>query len=179
MQELSIQREIDLLLHPRLPPLLRSLPQVESLALFRREESEEEREIRESLGIVMPVDPTEDVLPVQANVVPNIVDQVMTEPAKTGASDPVRAMEPAPPFLLPPPPPPLPIQTSPMSTESTTSQTQAPREPAFLPTFVPKSLPPVVTMVESSSTVPKPRSVAMEEDDDEEVPTINMDSDSD
>ncbi|KAK7060454.1 hypothetical protein VNI00_001219 [Paramarasmius palmivorus] len=43
--------ELDLLLHPRLPPLLRSLPQVEALSLFRTEESEEEKLNRQDLGL--------------------------------------------------------------------------------------------------------------------------------
>lgn len=44
-------RDLERLLHPRVPPLARALPNVESLCLFRREESLEERELRESLRI--------------------------------------------------------------------------------------------------------------------------------
>ncbi|KAI0307217.1 hypothetical protein B0F90DRAFT_1814005 [Multifurca ochricompacta] len=47
----STLRELDMLLHPRVPPLVRSLPHVESLSLSRAEESVEEREIRERLHI--------------------------------------------------------------------------------------------------------------------------------
>ncbi|KAH9006875.1 rRNA processing/ribosome biogenesis-domain-containing protein, partial [Lactarius hatsudake] len=43
--------DLDRLLHPRVPPLVLALPHVESLCLFRREESLEERELRESLRI--------------------------------------------------------------------------------------------------------------------------------
>lgn len=42
--------QIDLLLHPRLPPLMRPLPHVENLALFPQEESEEEAEARIELN---------------------------------------------------------------------------------------------------------------------------------
>ncbi|KAF5358971.1 hypothetical protein D9758_004780 [Tetrapyrgos nigripes] len=48
------RRDLDLFLHPRLPPLLRSLPTVEALALFRSEESNEEAHVRENLGLAMP-----------------------------------------------------------------------------------------------------------------------------
>ncbi|KAL0573964.1 hypothetical protein V5O48_007979 [Marasmius crinis-equi] len=44
-------RNLDVLLHPRLPPLLRSLPQLEALSLFRTEESEEEAAERQRLGL--------------------------------------------------------------------------------------------------------------------------------
>ncbi|EMD40910.1 hypothetical protein CERSUDRAFT_111496 [Gelatoporia subvermispora B] len=46
-----IQREIDLLLHPRMPPLVRSLPHVETISLFRAEESQEEMDTRHALGL--------------------------------------------------------------------------------------------------------------------------------
>ncbi|KAH9077235.1 hypothetical protein EDB83DRAFT_2311797 [Lactarius deliciosus] len=46
-------RDLDRLLHPRVPPLVLALPPVESLCLFRREESLEERELRESLHIAI------------------------------------------------------------------------------------------------------------------------------
>ncbi|KAG7096761.1 hypothetical protein E1B28_004173 [Marasmius oreades] len=51
---------LDLLLHPRLPPLLRSQPQVEALSLFRSEESEEEAVERQRLGLEIQIqDPSE------------------------------------------------------------------------------------------------------------------------
>ncbi|KAH9045464.1 hypothetical protein EDB85DRAFT_2070270 [Lactarius pseudohatsudake] len=46
-------RDLDRLLHPRVPPLVLALPHVESLCLFRREESLEERELRESLRMAI------------------------------------------------------------------------------------------------------------------------------
>ncbi|KAK1233310.1 hypothetical protein PQX77_003536 [Marasmius sp. AFHP31] len=49
--------DFDVLLHPRLPPLLRSLPQIEALSLFRTEESEEEAAERQRLGIEVNDDP--------------------------------------------------------------------------------------------------------------------------
>ncbi|KDR83920.1 hypothetical protein GALMADRAFT_54559 [Galerina marginata CBS 339.88] len=40
----KMQRDIGMLLHPRVPPLVRSMPHVESLSLFKAEESQEEAE---------------------------------------------------------------------------------------------------------------------------------------
>ncbi|KAF9028466.1 hypothetical protein BDZ89DRAFT_1066113 [Hymenopellis radicata] len=42
----------ELLLHPRVPPLVRSMPHVETLSLFHAEESSEEARIRESFGLL-------------------------------------------------------------------------------------------------------------------------------
>lgn len=47
----GVQHEIDLLLHPRMPPLVRSLPHVETISLFRAEESQEELDTRHMLGL--------------------------------------------------------------------------------------------------------------------------------
>ncbi|KAI0320268.1 rRNA processing/ribosome biogenesis-domain-containing protein [Amylostereum chailletii] len=49
--EVSSQHTLDLLLHPRIPPLLRSLPHVEALSLFPAEEGEEEKAVRDALKI--------------------------------------------------------------------------------------------------------------------------------
>ncbi|TFY71412.1 hypothetical protein EVG20_g1596 [Dentipellis fragilis] len=46
-----MQHALDLLLHPRVPPLVRSLPHVDALSLFRAEESNEEQDVRTGLGI--------------------------------------------------------------------------------------------------------------------------------
>ncbi|KAI0352983.1 hypothetical protein OH77DRAFT_1427754 [Trametes cingulata] len=48
---ISLSTEIDLLLHPRAPPLVRSLPHVEMLSLFRAEESQEETDARTNIGV--------------------------------------------------------------------------------------------------------------------------------
>ncbi|KAI0832574.1 rRNA processing/ribosome biogenesis-domain-containing protein [Trametes gibbosa] len=47
----TVSTEIDLLLHPRVPPLVRSLPHVEMLSLFRAEESQEEADARVNIGL--------------------------------------------------------------------------------------------------------------------------------
>lgn len=45
------QKEIGILLHPRVPPLVRSMPHVESLSLFKVEEPQDEGEVLSTLGL--------------------------------------------------------------------------------------------------------------------------------
>ena len=52
--DLLVPTEVELLLHPRVPPLVRSLPHVEMLSLFRAEEGEEEKENRKRIGLGVP-----------------------------------------------------------------------------------------------------------------------------
>ncbi|KAI0722827.1 rRNA processing/ribosome biogenesis-domain-containing protein [Earliella scabrosa] len=52
--DLLVSTEVELLLHPRVPPLVRSLPHVEMLSLFRAEEGEEEKENRKRIGLGVP-----------------------------------------------------------------------------------------------------------------------------
>lgn len=47
------QETMERLLHPRLPPLLRTQPHIESLVLSRKEESKEEAEARAELGLTL------------------------------------------------------------------------------------------------------------------------------
>ncbi|KAH9482766.1 hypothetical protein JR316_0004866 [Psilocybe cubensis] len=47
----EIQHDIGMLIHPRVPPLVRSMPHIEALSLFKVEESLEETENLSSLGI--------------------------------------------------------------------------------------------------------------------------------
>ncbi|KIM46351.1 hypothetical protein M413DRAFT_441439 [Hebeloma cylindrosporum] len=49
--DLEMQSNIGVLLHPRLPPLIRSMPHVESLALFKAEESQDEMAALSALGV--------------------------------------------------------------------------------------------------------------------------------
>lgn len=44
-------RELELSLHPRQPPLLRSIPPIEQISLYRSDESKEEKETREALQL--------------------------------------------------------------------------------------------------------------------------------
>ncbi|KAI0939408.1 hypothetical protein AcW1_004463 [Taiwanofungus camphoratus] len=51
LSDADIQQEFDLLFHPRVPPLVRSIPHVDMLSLFHSEESEEERDTRHLLRL--------------------------------------------------------------------------------------------------------------------------------
>ncbi|THH14397.1 hypothetical protein EW146_g5930 [Bondarzewia mesenterica] len=64
----ATDRDLDFLLHPRAPPLIRPLPHVDSLSLFRAEESNEEIDVREGLGIgvIDQAAPREETSPVLA-----------------------------------------------------------------------------------------------------------------
>ncbi|KAH0587795.1 hypothetical protein J132_06140 [Termitomyces sp. J132] len=158
-------RDLEILLHPRVPPLVRSLPHVESLSLYRAEESQEEADVREELGLhgAFP----HQSKPVEEDII--MGDSVSPETQPVNNIQPVRIAE-----LSPPKP-----------VSSTVANTSSEPQPASLivPVSVaiecprlkplePKSLPQTV--------IPQPAvAPAQDERDDEEMPAINMDSDSD
>ncbi|KAG5342288.1 hypothetical protein C0989_003417 [Termitomyces sp. Mn162] len=158
-------RDLEILLHPRVPPLVRSLPHVESLSLYRAEESQEEADVREELGLhgAFP----HQSKPVEEDII--MGDSVSPETQPVNNIQPVRIAE-----LSPPKP-----------VSSTVANTSSKPQPASLivPVSVaierprlkplePKSLPQTV--------IPQPAvAPAQDERDDEEMPAINMDSDSD
>ncbi|KAG6854907.1 hypothetical protein C0991_012097 [Blastosporella zonata] len=157
-------RDLEVLLHPRVPPLVRSLPHVESLSLFRAEEPQEEADVREELGLH------------GAFPEPKIHDEdvfMKDSPTPIPQTLPVNHIQPTrvderPPLQLP--------SVAPIIQSSSAPVTLPPKstvmeQPQHMPS-VPKSAPqPVV-----------PHSVAVpvqEEDEEDEMPAINMDSDSD
>ncbi|KZP24698.1 hypothetical protein FIBSPDRAFT_951090 [Athelia psychrophila] len=168
----EVQRNLDLLLHPRVPPLLRSLPHVEALSLFRAEESHDEFAVRESLGLgAAEAHPAAPVQPGALHAPSAIATPDLPEapPAKTlftmdappDTSSKVSAPEPkvAQATLLAPTP-------------------TLPPHPAQLPTPPPPaSKTPLANEASLQTTVV----AAMDEDEDEaeEMPAIDMDSDSD
>ncbi|KAG1755494.1 rRNA processing/ribosome biogenesis-domain-containing protein [Suillus lakei] len=179
--KLQLQKEVDLLLHPRSPPLVRPLPHVEALSLFRAEESNEELAARTSLALA------------------TIYDTAMMDVA----ADPI-AMTPTPeptpqpvPTHLPIPTPnttPAPISISspvPASQKMTSSITVAPtKDSADVPLAVPSRQPATSLLPSSSSQMelapltvePRFIPVAVDEEEEEEeegMPTIDMESDSD
>lgn len=161
------------MLHPRVPPLVRSLPHVESLSLFRVEESLDETNAREALGL--------GVANQQPKVL-NSMDGVAITPVISEAI----------PLQLSP--------TAPVSSKQVNISISSPSAPSATPPKVAQPTPisrfqpppgrlpsPSVeqTSLPSNSTVPvnvQPASAmaSMDEDEeDEEMPGINMDSDSD
>ena len=151
-----------------MPPLLRSLPHVESMSLFRAEEPEEELETRKSLGLqdassagqlsCIPDDTMEEDIRMLSPPKSKDVDLIISKPSTTSHTQSVQDSGPhdvspqlAAASALPDLPEPV-IEIA---------KTQA---IAAKPTF-------------PSTTAKAPS--ALEEEDEEEIPTIDMDSDSD
>jgi len=162
----DVHRKLDLLLHPRVPPLVRVLPHLESLSLFRAEEGLDEIDVRKGLGldvtepqpkppnstdiVMMPVVPeatnTQPKQAPTATVKPtNIPNQLMQSAPQTQATGPT---------LTAPLPSPAQLPSS-SSTQASTSAVTATAQPAS-----------VIAPMD-------------EEEEDEEMPTIDMNSDSD
>lgn len=154
--EPQVYNGVEVLLHPRLPPLMRALPPVEALSLFRAEKSQEENDECRALGIV---GADVDVEP----------DVVMAEPPPT-------RIEIIPDVVLAQPPPPARLQTPipsvspqhplkpPQSLASRNSEAPAPihRQP--------------VSPIKAVHEPPIP--ILVEEEKNEEMPAIDLGSDS-
>ncbi|KAF7288291.1 RIX1 domain-containing protein [Mycena chlorophos] len=159
----KMSREIELLLHPRLPPLMRSMPGVEALSLFRAEESQEESDLLRSLGLVSADPPTMESQPaMEAEPVASVVPHATLAP-------PPMSQQPSTPQLPPLAEKPAPIAAAPRTA-------LPPRPPAAQlqqqRAQQPKIAPPA----------PPATEVAMQVEDDEkneEMPSIDLDSDSD
>jgi len=171
-----MQSNIGVLLHPRLPPLVRSMPHVESLALFKAEESQEEAEALSALGVESihskgTCDQDVEMKDCQLMVVP--IAQIPSHAAPSVPESPPIAQS-----SLPRPQPiddeRGAIQPLPQPTTIKVKGTAA--DPPSQPTtsFPSTSHRPTAATV---SSVPIP--IPAQEDDDEEMPIINMDSDSD
>ncbi|OBZ65680.1 hypothetical protein A0H81_14314 [Grifola frondosa] len=197
VRNLMVQREIDLFLHPRVPPLVRSLPHVEKLSLFRAEESQEEVDARHTLGLGT-TDEISHPGPLEAasGGIPT-TQETPSEPFGM----PSRAHEPALPVWQHQLQPVQPSFQSPVTNTSAFLPTSnvpkpqlpvpqqsqniapVPSPPSSLPNTLPSSM--SASMSADSHVAAAPRSppapgeVPMNEDDDEPMPTINMDSDSD
>lgn len=192
-------RDLELLLHPRVPPLIQSMPHIESLSLFREEESQEETETRRNLQLGT----MEDIHRPTANTPlssaqsqhhqPTIEAQVFAEPpTRYAPAQLVLGSSHATTQAQPESPPPtaagsqkeLPKVT--LSSSSTPS-TLRPPEPAMLES--PNKVHPgpasgqhqpthsLATPVvpQTINNLPSP----LLEDEDEPMPSIDMDSDSD
>ncbi|KAI0304160.1 hypothetical protein BC826DRAFT_215112 [Russula brevipes] len=193
----STLRELDRLLHPRVPSLVRAPPHVEWLSVFRAEECVEEQEIRETLhiGVVSP--------------------SIQVETMGTETQPSISASVPAPLPLHPNPDTlPLPNVDKPtMPLHLSSSNTQATARPDPRPTPTPSYTPdgsspaqspsqgrsdPISTLrpLQAHEIAPISGVVAASEgsrlgivqeviraveddDDDEEMPSINLESDSD
>jgi len=192
----DVSRQLQLLLHPRAPPLVRSLPEVETLSLFRAEESLEELETRRKLGLIT----AEGAHPSEALVANTPIEKAVQLQPNVQITPTATA--------------PLPVPTQPMSIASTKAisaappKTTTPQKPSdvvpsrdediqmehssILPSpmeapqsFDPSIQPPANPQAGPSSLVTPALHavrVAVEdtsEDEDDTMPRIDMDSDSD
>lgn len=141
----------DLVLHPRLPPLWRSNPALDALALSRSGEGKEEAEIRHSMGLAYREHTSQDVDMEPPNVV---------EDAQVLEDMPVAA-----PTMSEPPPPPLPPRVM-APPEVTPINSREVPELVFEP--------PIQAILPSAPLTTNEMGV-----EDEEMPDIDLDSDSD
>ena len=164
----DLQQQIDILLHPRVPPLLRSLPHVESLSLFRAEESIDEVEVREALGLEyanqnvpgskattdVGLEPGATVQPFQKQTPPRVPTSTVSKPQNSKPSAPEETQQ-----TLRPPPDLLP---SSFLEEAHTTTTPISTAPVSVQ-------PPVQVPIVSVA----------DKEEDEDMPSIDMNSDSD
>ncbi|PPR04067.1 hypothetical protein CVT24_010642 [Panaeolus cyanescens] len=189
----DIQRQLSLVIHPRVPPLVRAMPQVESLTFFKSEESKEEEETLASLNAM-------SLQPHNIQQTDDSMEGISDNNATAARSGPVPAASP----VAPPPAavpitqqaqPQLPEKEKPVvlhsnttgfpnhntNTKTLTGQqglSIGATEHSSIPT--PPTLSPFVSIGSSSKISHVTSSAAMVEDgedEDEEMPTINMDSD--
>ena len=154
------QKEFEVLLHPRVPPLIRSMPHVESLSLFKAEEPQDEAEMFSTLGLTS-IHPSQSQIEQQ--------DVSMTDSLTKAPTDNY-------------------------ATRNLRDSTLPPQEPKEQLSVIPTNLPPPPTkpsnMLEaakstiglrSSTIVSNPVLFSKEDerDGDEEMPLIDIDSDSD
>ena len=192
-------RELDRLLHPRVPSLVRASPHVELLSLSHTEESVEEQEIRESLHLsaVLPSGETRVAIntssitttaPCSRTVHPNIETLSNVEKPRTPTPAPLQQaslhpQEPAstdlgtayrPPHMLNVSPAAQVPSTGRLNSNDTLYLTQADEISSA-------SMSGIVTPAEGShlGTILEVTNAVQDGDDDEEMPSIDMGSDSD
>jgi hypothetical protein len=178
--------EVDLLLHPRLPPLPRPMPHVEHLSLFAAEESQEEAEARqELLPAVTAVAPVDATTPTTATVATPA--QVVRPPAASTVNQPIPAVPSSSilpvahgaqptaqpvsiqPQALPPPPEPLPSSSAALQHETL----PVAEDDVLMDAGRPES-----SEAPATQAIPLPMS-EVKADDNDELPDIDLDSDSD
>jgi len=188
-------RDLDRLLHPRVPPLVRALPHVESLCLFRREESLEERELRESLRIA--ISPQHDRETAAAESQPPTIGLALASlahhPNPHTLADVGASNTPAPALLSPHPQSAALVNSKPSPPPSHTPRVSSPPQLQSQTRHSPKSND-TLRPVQAQDVAPFMSGVSEEsrsgarveefylgedEDEDEEMPSIDMGSDSD
>lgn len=192
-------RDLDRLLHPRVPPLVRALPHVESLCLFSSEESLEERELRESLRIATPPHHDKETTGTggQLPAIGPASVSLVARPNPHTLADVGASNTPAPAPSLPYPqsaalvhPKPSSLSHTPRDSSPSQLQSQARHSPKSDDTLRPaqaQDIAPFIFMSGDVEVSEESRSgvraeliyLGGDENDDEEMPSIDMGSDSD
>ena len=162
--------------------MVRSLPPVENVSLFRAEESEVERELRGMLGLAAPEDPERMVSARPSPPGPSRgPDNAAQGIERTSSPRPVPNAAPS---IVDPPNPPAAL-SNPTQVVQAEVPPAATLSPDQEPAKIDLPLPNLVSSTIPSDEGPPPSWKSMtsvgdeDEDEDEEIPSINMDSDSD
>ncbi|KAF8557047.1 hypothetical protein OG21DRAFT_1505880 [Imleria badia] len=171
----KLHSHIDLLLHPRRPPFVRTLPFVESLSLSSAEESAEETEIRQTLDLAFGNGEIHSI---------TSESQTHPEPVMQGslALDQQTFLDPRQERALP-----TSIELQPQTTSDTncnlSMEASTPSVAPVLPPLQAVADVPVGSPLSISQKEPAPSvyvaPMLVDESDQEEVPTIDLGSDSD
>lgn len=171
-----MQQEVDLLLHPRGPPLVRPLPHVEALSLFRAEESNEERAARTSLALATTYDANfKDLAVDPIAITPSLPERTHQPPTHLPMPTP-RATVPTPhtpPAVLTGQQITSPITAAPTKESDNASVTSSRQPKKDLPSTSGRKEYTPVTL--EHPLIP----VAVNDEEDEPMPIIDMESDSD
>ncbi|KAF7301847.1 RIX1 domain-containing protein [Mycena indigotica] len=152
----TLSSELEILLHPRLPPLMRSMPGIEALSLSRAEESQEESDLLQSLKLVSPNTPTVEI-PTSSG------DPIVEAPAMNS---------------VPREPPAVQIPTIPAPSFRPPTAIQAPAQPSTSSILRTQETPPLTMPRAIETRIEAPMEVEQDNDRNEEMPAIDLDSDS-
>lgn len=175
------------MLHPRVPPLVRSLPEVDTIALWRAEEGIEEMSIRTALGMAVAAPPVTDDVNMDEQPPSRSVTSII--PKLHGGSDANGSKPMIQPLQLPDSMVVNPLQNQPPKSTfaKPPSIPGSPHPSTFaihenVNASAPSNVVAAITPPEASSATSMSAVAAVSthalQDEDEEMPTINMDSDS-
>lgn len=170
----KLHSHVDLLLHPRRPPFVRTLPFVESLSLSSAEESAEETATRQSLELVFGTGEIRSINSEQTHLEP-VTQNFLALDQQTPLNPPQERALRASIELHP--------QTTSDANDSITMEAVTPSVTPVVPPL--QAIPDACTGSSSlvSQKEPSPTAYAMpmvvDESDQEDMPSIDLDSDSD
>ncbi|KAF8842739.1 hypothetical protein BDN67DRAFT_965401 [Paxillus ammoniavirescens] len=174
----KLHSQIDLLLHPRRPPFVRTLPFVESISLSSAEESAEEAASRRLLGLT----PGHEEIGASSSERSMGAEQVSPQPTAQNQQTPVSApQQQVSPISIELPPKSDPVGNLRLTEPSAASL--VPRPQALLPPAPTNPLnpisPPLPSQKAPAANITHVAPMVVDEDDNEEMPAIDLDSDSD